>query len=104
MKWINPLLWLFAASIVRAQSIDGIYNLLKRRIPDHVDSFRFTLDPQFTNGEGYDHFVVQSATNGTILVHGNTLSALLTGYVISKPFINFAIPNKHIYQYTSLFE
>ncbi|KAJ5593927.1 uncharacterized protein N7459_000135 [Penicillium hispanicum] len=79
MRWTKTLLWLCTASAAASQATNGIYNLLKRRIPEHVDSFSFTLDPSFTSGEGYDHFIVQNASNGTIHVHGSSLSALLTG-------------------------
>lgn len=79
MRWINSLLWSCVATAA-AQSTDGLYGLIKRRLPNHVDRFRFTLDGQFGNSDGYDQFVVQSADNGTVLVHGNSISALSSGY------------------------
>lgn len=92
MRWITSLLWLFAASAA-AQSTDGLYRLVKRRLPDHVDLFRFDLR-NFTSGKNeYDQFVVRTAPNGTILVEGNTISALSSGYVIrTDPTLN---ANRH---------
>jgi alpha-N-acetylglucosaminidase len=75
MRWINSLFWLYGATAL-AQT-EGITNLVKRLLPSHCDSFRFTLDTDLT-GE-YDTFVVTSAPNSTILVRGNTLSALSSG-------------------------
>jgi alpha-N-acetylglucosaminidase len=79
MRWIKLLLWFCLASAA-AQSTEGLYSLVKRLLPNHVDHFRFTLDADFGDSDGYDQFLVQSAHNGTILVHGNSLSALSSGY------------------------
>lgn len=79
MCWIKSLLWFCVASAV-AQSTEGLYSLVKRRLPNHGDQFRFTLDADFGNSDGYDQYLVQSADNGTVLVHGNSLSALSSGY------------------------
>lgn len=81
MKWINSLLWLVAASAA-AQSTEGLYNLVKRRLPNHVDDFRFDLKNYTASKNGYDQFEVRTASNGTVLVEGNTVSALSSGYVI----------------------
>lgn len=80
MRWIKSLLWLYGATAF-AQSTEGIYNLVKRRLPEHLDSFRFTLDTNLTGD--YDAYVVTSAANGTIFVKGNSLSALSSGYGLS---------------------
>jgi len=79
MRWIKSFLWLCLASAA-AQSTEGLYSLVKRRLPNHVDQFRFTLDADFVDSDGYDQFVVQSEHNGTILVRGNSISALSSGY------------------------
>ncbi|KAJ5197744.1 uncharacterized protein N7498_006861 [Penicillium cinerascens] len=79
MRWIKSLLWFFVASAV-ARSTEGLYSLVKRRLPNHSDQFRFNLDADFGNSDGYDQYIVQSADNGTVLVHGNSLSALSSGY------------------------
>ncbi|KAH1545996.1 hypothetical protein KXX57_004166 [Aspergillus fumigatus] len=77
MVWVKALLLGLCASITFAQSLDGIYDLVRRRMPKHVDSFRFSLvDFNSTNN---DRFVVSTAANGTILVQGNSLSALSYG-------------------------
>ncbi|QKX57787.1 uncharacterized protein TRUGW13939_04907 [Talaromyces rugulosus] len=67
-----------------AVSTDGLQDLVKRRLPDHVDSFAFSLNASFGTQDGdyirkNDNFEVSSAPNGTILIHGNSLSALATG-------------------------
>lgn len=75
MRWFKSLLWLAAVTV--AQSTDGIYDLVKRRLPDHLDSFDFSLD---TDLEGkYDTYVVTNAPNEKISVKGNSLSALSSG-------------------------
>lgn len=77
MVWVKALLLGLYASTTFAQSLDGIYDLVRRRMPDHADNFRFSLvDFNSTN----DQFVVSTAANGTILVQGNSLSALAYGY------------------------
>jgi alpha-N-acetylglucosaminidase len=75
MRWISSLLWLAALTV--AQSTEGISNLVKRRLPNHLAHFQFTLD---TNLEGkYDSYVVTNAPDGKVSVKGNTLSALSSG-------------------------
>lgn len=84
MVWVKALLLGLCASTTFAQSLDGIYDLVRRRMPKHVDSFRFSLmDFNSTNN---DQFVVSTAANGTILVQGNSLSALSYGYDVLQLF------------------
>lgn len=71
-----------------AVSTQGLRDLVKRRLPDHVDSFAFSLNASFGTQDGNyirrnDHFEVSSASNGTILIQGNSLSALATGWAVS---------------------
>ncbi|EAW06433.1 alpha-N-acetylglucosaminidase [Aspergillus clavatus NRRL 1] len=77
MLWVQVLLLVLYAPIGLGQSIDGIYDLVRRRIPRHADSFRFSLVD--FNSTGNDQFVVSSTDNDTILVEGSTLSALSYG-------------------------
>lgn len=65
MPWIKSLLWLCVATAT-AQSTEGLYSLVKRRLPNHVDHFRFILDTNFGDNDDYDQFVVQSARDDTI--------------------------------------
>lgn len=82
MLWTKLLIGLFAASGA-AQSTDGLYDLVKRRLPNHVDNFRFSLVSNITGSNGgYDQFIVQDAPNGTVMVQGTSLSALSSGYVV----------------------
>ncbi|KAJ5367734.1 hypothetical protein N7541_001675 [Penicillium brevicompactum] len=76
MRWKRLLLWLFATTAV-AQSTDGISKLVNRRLPEHIDSFRFEINSNLTGD--YDAYAVESSPDGTILVEGNSLSALSTG-------------------------
>jgi hypothetical protein len=85
MRWFQSLLWLSAASSVVAQSTQGIYNLVQRRLPNHADSFQFSLVNVTQSNSTYDRYTVSTAPNGKVLVQGNTLSALSTGYAVSSP-------------------
>ncbi|CEJ59702.1 hypothetical protein PMG11_08314 [Penicillium brasilianum] len=79
MQWFKSLLWLCAASSVVAQSTEGIFSLVQRRLPKHADSFQFTLvnATQATNTS--DEYVVSTTANGKVLVQGSSLSALSSG-------------------------
>jgi len=77
--------WIWAICLisgVAAQSTQGIIDLVKRRLPDHVDDFEFR---HFGNGNSNsteaqnDEYMVSSTTDGKILVEGNSLSALSSG-------------------------
>ena len=79
-------MWLMTAVIaVRAQSTQGILDLVKRRLPDHVDGFEFRL----TGNETFpistairavnDEYTVSSTPEGKILVEGNSAIALASG-------------------------
>lgn len=86
MHWLNTglVVCLLAGSSL-AQSLDGIYGLVQRRIPAHADSFRFSLvAANTTSGQSHDQYVVSTLKNGTVLVEGNTLSALSSGCVSHK--------------------
>ncbi len=84
MQWVQSLLWLLLfATLGPAQSTDGLYNLVKRRMPNHADHFHFTIDTSnLTGTEGYDQFEVSNAPDGKILIKGNTISALSSGYFV----------------------
>jgi alpha-N-acetylglucosaminidase len=94
MFWGKALLLGLCASTTFAQSLDGIYDLVRRRMPKHTDSFRFSLvDFNSTN----DQFVVSTAANGTILVQGNSISAVAYGYCILQIIhIEQSIDNKAV--------
>lgn len=63
-------------------STDGIYNLVKRRLPQHADSFEFSLvNETEKNANVNDTYVVSGTSDGKILVEGNSLSALSSGLV-----------------------
>lgn len=83
MRWSQSLLWLVSASTVVAQSTEGIYNLVKRRLPNHADDIRFELTNSTQVNDSYDQYVVSTVDDGTLLVQGSSLSALSSGYASS---------------------
>lgn len=61
-------------------STSGIESLLQRRLPQHTDSFDFSIVNATSLGEN-DVYAVSTGENGKIKVEGSSLSALATGYV-----------------------
>jgi alpha-N-acetylglucosaminidase len=70
---------------ITAQSTDGILDLVKRRLPDHVDSFTFRLFRNNTgpvsssNTPANDEYIISSSEDGKLVVEGNSLIALASG-------------------------
>lgn len=76
----------------RTDLIAGVQALVRRRLPEHAESFEFTLlgvvsesservaQKVLGKGDG-DSYIVSSTGNGKIHIQGNTPSALLSGYV-----------------------
>lgn len=62
-----------------AQSTQGLVELLKRRLPAHVNDFEFKIRGNHTLGATNDDYSVSQTCTGVILVEGNSLSALATG-------------------------
>jgi alpha-N-acetylglucosaminidase len=64
-------------------STQGLYDLVKRRLPSHCDAFVFTLanstTPTNSTELELDEYTISTATNGSIAIEGNSLSALATG-------------------------
>jgi alpha-N-acetylglucosaminidase len=67
-----------------SQSVQGILDLVQRRLPDHVGDFEFRLlgngssSFSITTKEN-DEYSISSTTDGKILVEGNSLIALASG-------------------------
>lgn len=87
MKSFKPLilgLGLLDMTIGALSQPEGIYDLVKRRLPNHVDSFESslvddgTLDSKIPKNA---EFVVSTTPEGKVWVDGNSLSALSSGYV-----------------------
>ena len=85
---VAGLLGLFAAAQIAlaanssAGPLQGIYNLVQRRIPEHVDDFTFKLE----RGSGDEFEVSDTEQTGGITVTCTTVSACSRGlytYVIS---------------------
>lgn len=81
------LLALFSTSYVVAQSTDGIYNLVKRRLPNHANDFHFSLRNITESSKKYDEFIVSTTVNGKVVVEGNSLSALSSGYELLSLYL-----------------
>ena len=71
------------AASVADVSTDGVAALVQRRLPQHADAFEFTLvNISTSTTRENDSYTVTSTVGGKIVVEGNTVSALLSGYVI----------------------
>lgn len=92
MRWFYSLSCLYGLlSLAEGQSAQGLVNLVKRRLPAHVDDFSFQLAPgNHTPGLTNDQYTVK-CDSGKVSVQGNSLSALSSGseatsYSISPRF------------------
>lgn len=79
MLWSKVLSVVALAGFSLAQSTQGIYDLVQRRMPLHARSFEFSLVECTNNVTGHDQYTVSSTSKGKILVEGTTLSALSSG-------------------------
>ncbi|KAJ5884746.1 hypothetical protein N7495_009256 [Penicillium taxi] len=80
MRWNRSLLLWTSVLLAAASSFpSGVYELVKRRLPQHVDQFQFEIVSNITTDDGHDQFKVESAPNGKVLVKGHSLSALSSG-------------------------
>ncbi|KIW99859.1 uncharacterized protein Z518_10787 [Rhinocladiella mackenziei CBS 650.93] len=71
-------LWAVIAS-VQCHSIQGLTDLVKRRLPAHVDDISFVLDAEdHTPGVTNDQYMV-NCDHGKVSIQGNSLSALASG-------------------------
>lgn len=78
------LVLLGATSCAIAQSTEGIYSLVKRRMPEHANSFQFSLvnvtnETKTPSEKPNDRYIVSTSEDGKIQVEGNSLSALSSG-------------------------
>jgi alpha-N-acetylglucosaminidase len=73
----------FAAAV--SASTEGLYDLVKRRLPAHCDQFVFelrepsTLSDADASKSGQDAYSVSTTHDGLILVQGNSVSSLSAG-------------------------
>jgi alpha-N-acetylglucosaminidase len=92
MRYLNILVGVLlgaTGAVAQYPSTEGIYNLVQRRIPQHADSFQFslvnaTLTRFSASGRPNDQYVVSTSGDGKVLVEGNSLSALASGYVLPR--------------------
>lgn len=80
MWWILLLSCLYGLlPLAQCQSTQGLVNLVKRRLPAHVNDFSFEIIPgNHTAGLTNDQYTVKCDT-GKVTVQGNSLSALSSG-------------------------
>ncbi|KAL6251089.1 hypothetical protein RBB50_001297 [Rhinocladiella similis] len=80
MRWhiiILTLVSFFCSSDCSPTS--GLTDLVRRRLPDHVDKFTFDLTPEnHTAGVTNDRYSV-SCNDGKVTIEGNSISALASG-------------------------
>jgi alpha-N-acetylglucosaminidase len=88
MRGWNIFIWVIEVVAVFAQAktaTDGILDLVKRRLPAHVDDFIFNLQGykidliSSSNPPTNDKYNISSTDDGKILVEGNSLGALASG-------------------------
>lgn len=84
MHFIGILLAVAGCVAASTPSTDGILNLVKRRLPDHVDHFEFRLVGNITKlpvvaTPPNDEYTISSTRDGKILVEGNSPIALASG-------------------------
>lgn len=66
-------------ALTSCHSIDGLTELVRRRLPNHVDNFSFELvTANHTPGVTNDHYAV-NCDKGTVTIQGNSLIALASG-------------------------
>lgn len=70
-------------TVAATTSTQGLYDLVKRRLPSHCEDFVFFLDNSTAStnstGPGLDEYAISTLGNGSIAIEGNSLSALATG-------------------------
>ncbi|KAJ4360072.1 uncharacterized protein N0V89_000631 [Didymosphaeria variabile] len=69
-------------AITAAASTQGLYDLIERRLPGHAQDFAFDLNETLQRNETSrqnDHYTITAASNGSISISGNSVSALATG-------------------------
>ncbi|KAL7789894.1 glycoside hydrolase family 89 protein [Trichoderma ceciliae] len=84
MRAFKTCVWLLSAigavAPSCALSTAGVESLVKRRLPNHVDSFEFALEPSSHGSTlANDSYTVSSAKDGKVRIEGTTTSALLSG-------------------------
>ena len=75
--------WLFAAVGALAESAEpscaGIEALVQRRLPNHANSFEFSINAMETSSAQKDGYTVSTTEDGKIHVQGTSTSAALYG-------------------------
>ena len=85
MKLSQLFVWAAASVGVASQSIQGIIDLVQRRLPNNTGDFEFRLLESYSSPYAEsatldnDKYTVTSASDGKILVEGSSVIALASG-------------------------
>ncbi|KAL2360265.1 hypothetical protein RJZ56_006864 [Blastomyces dermatitidis] len=84
MRLLGPLILLSAIFVEAADrhATDGLTRFLERRLPNHVNDFKFSLVGPMRTSDDWtnDKYTVFTGCNGKINVQANSLSGLFQGY------------------------
>lgn len=74
----------FCWAIAAIDSTQGLYDLVKRRLPSHSEDFIFALRVHAaasttSSDPNNDEYAISVSSNGSIAIQGNSLSALTAG-------------------------
>ncbi|KAL1643038.1 hypothetical protein SLS61_009426 [Didymella pomorum] len=73
-------LWACIWTSALTTSTDGLYSLIERRLPSHRGQIEFHLEEADNDSAAQnDNYAISTASNGSILVSGNSLSSLNAG-------------------------
>ena len=90
MLWFKIFLTalvLFALPTDQA-TVDGIQELIARRMPNHVDKFELQLtDEKGTKWTQNDQYNVSTTPSGVVMIEGNSVSAIAVGCAILRTII-----------------
>jgi alpha-N-acetylglucosaminidase len=82
MRIFSSIVWALGVGAFALQtsvSTAGVESLVQRLLPQHASSFRFALVDAPNADVTKDTYTVSSTNDGSILVQGNSVSALLSG-------------------------
>jgi alpha-N-acetylglucosaminidase len=84
MRLLDIIAWTLpavGAATASSPSTAGIEGFVQRRLPQHVNSFEFSIDEaaQGLGAATNETYTVSSIGNGRVKIHGSTTSAVMMG-------------------------
>lgn len=80
MRAFTVSLWACIWTSALTTSTDGLYSLIERRLPSHRGKIKLHLEAaNNSTAAANDNYAISTASNGSILVSGSSLSALSAG-------------------------